>query len=189
MSLEPIDDSRLNQQYALLSTGSGYLWAGVGLGLRWGTTDPNGEWIECVYDASAYDGVRFWARGNDLETRLTLSVPAVIPIDEGGSCEANCWSNHGVDLNIQEGWHEYFVPFHSFEQPATGARAGDIDPSVLRSLQFEMPSGSTFELLIDEIGFYSGALPTDLDAGVTDSDAGVPVQDASAEVEDAGDAG
>ncbi len=144
---------------ALFTSGSGYEWAGIGMGLRWAAPDVDGIWRDCVYDASVYDGVRFWARGNGEEVRLTISVPGVIPLDEGGTCdpdEAPCWANHGIDLTIGDDWVEYYVAFSDLEQPEWGNDLGPLDTQTLRTLQFEFPQNADFALWIDDIGFYSG---------------------------------
>jgi hypothetical protein len=144
---------------ALHSTGSGYEWSGIGMGLRWAAPDAESVWLDCVYDASVYDGVRFWARGNGGEARLTISVPGVIPIDEGGTCdslESPCWANHGIDLAPGDDWVEYYVPFADMLQPDWGNDLGPLDTKALRTLQFEFPTNADFDIWLDDIGFYSG---------------------------------
>lgn len=141
-------------QRAMHTSGRDFQWAGIGFGLRWGTENDDGEWVECVYDATAYQGVRFWARG-DGSARLTVSVPGVIPEDDGGTCVSDCWNNHGVDLTLRDAWTEHFIPFTDMVQPDYGEQLGPLDPAELRTMQFEFPGDTAFDLWIDELQFYA----------------------------------
>src|SRR5690606_18869286 len=58
--------------YAMHTWGSAYDWAGIGAGLRWSALDEDEIWQECLYDASVYSGVRFWARGNGQPVRFSV---------------------------------------------------------------------------------------------------------------------
>jgi hypothetical protein len=170
--VEAIDDSPATQAYALHTTGSGYLWAGIGVGLRWGTLDDSGQWVDCYYDASAYAGFRFWARGNGVTVRFSASVPGSIPVEDGGECPADCYNGHGVDLAVGGDWVEYIVSFTSMTQ-RPGGTLGDFDPTAIRAVSFDFPSESSFDLQLDEIAFYAAGEQARGDAGtMPPSDAG-----------------
>ncbi len=149
-------------ELALHTAGSGYEWAGIGAGFRWSAPNEDGVWVECVYDASVYEGIRFWARGNDAEVLLTLSIPEVITLENNGTCDpaaTSCWNAHGIDLVLVDEWVEYMIPFSDFEQPSRGEQYGELDASRLRVLQFELAPFTPFDIWIEDLAFYTEGTP------------------------------
>jgi hypothetical protein len=140
-------------ELALHTAGSGFQWAGLGLGLRWGGDEGN-----CVYDASAYEGLTFWGRGSG-STRFTASMPETIPSSDGGTCDelmTSCWNHPGVDVTFQDAWQQYVVPFADMAQ-GDGELA--LDPTRIRTIQFETGASATFDFWVDGFAFYSAAHP------------------------------
>jgi hypothetical protein len=143
----------------LHSAGGGFEWAGVGLGLRWGYEDDDGTWIECAYDASAYQGVQFWARGS-ATLRFSASMPAVIPISAGGTCDevqTPCWNPHAVELELTEQWQHYVLPFTDFVQ--TGGSLGPLDAASIRTMEFQFEQPADFDLWLDDFSFIDESAP------------------------------
>lgn len=181
----------------LHSAGGGFEWAGVGLGLRWGYEDDDGTWIECAYDASAYEGVQFWARGS-ASLRFSASMPAVIPISAGGTCDevqTPCWNPHAVELELTEEWQHYVLPFADFVQ--AGGSLGPLDAALIRTMEFQIDQGSDFDLWLDDFSFIDESAPEPVDdAPVDEEPEPEPVDDeseldagSSDEPSDASDAG
>jgi len=163
---------------ALHTSGPALEWAGVGAGFRWAAQNESGVFVDCMYDATVYEGVRFWARGAPGTVRFTISTPEVLPLDAGGSCESDCYNNHGVDFDVTEDWVQYFLPFADMEQPDYGPQVGALDPSRLRTLQFEFPSQLEFDLFVDDLAFYqAGDELTDPDGPVDDASDDEPIVD------------
>lgn len=149
-----VDGSPGGGARVLHTSGSDYSWAGIGFGLRWGVEDDAGLWQECLYDASAYVGVRFWARGNGVTVRFSASQPEVIPIADGGLCdtvEMSCWESHGVDLTFGPTWQQRTVLFSEMESSL--ARLGALDATRIRTMQFDIPENENFEFWIDDLTF------------------------------------
>lgn len=165
-----VSDDFPSGTHAMHTWGSAYDWAGIGAGLRWSAPDEDDIWQDCLYDASVYEGVRFWARGNGESVRFSISVPGVIPVEEGGTCDGGCWNNHGVDLVIGEEWQEYFLGFDEMLQ--NSGDLGPLDPRELRTFQFEFPYGGDFDLWLDEIGFFSAGDAPSAVPDETSDDAG-----------------
>lgn len=196
-----IPDGRDDSEYALRFSGSGYLdWgAGMGVDLRWTETGDEA----CLYDASAYDGFSFWARGSGESVRLIVQNPFIVPVSSGGDCEMGCWDSHGVDLTLEDEWQLVEIRFDDLEQAGWGEALGgppgaDFDPSVIRSIEFTTAGDVDFDYWIDDVTFFQGeGSVTDdggadsgdagLDGGVTPSDAGSVVSsDAGTGTSDAG---
>lgn len=157
LEIEAVDDGASGSDFALRTQGEGFTrWgAGVGFLLIEGVEDEEGEPVQCSYDASYYDGLRFYAKGNDVEVRVKLAVPDVLPIDDGGFCAESCYDDHGVDLTFSEEWEEYEVPFSALEQQGWGFDAGPFDPSAVRFIQFQVQRNVDFDFWIDELEFFT----------------------------------
>lgn len=186
LSFESTDDPAVDGSGVLHVAGGPFdQYSGLGLGLRWSETGDE----RCYYDASHYEGLRFWARG-DAGIRVALQMPEVRPVSMGGTCpdDAACYDSHGVNFDIGPEWTLYEVPFSSVTQSGWGHRVGSFDPSKLFTIEFQFTGGSTYDFWLDDLTFYGEdtAVP---DAGASDagtSDAGT--SDAGAPPEPLGDA-
>jgi hypothetical protein len=131
-------------------------YSGIGTGLRW--TETGAEF--CYYDASYYDGVAFWAKGNS-SMRVALQNPSIRPVAEGGTCPADaaCYDSHGMDIELTEEWTYYVVGFGAVEQAGWGTPVGAFLPSELFTVEFQFPPGGTYDITIDDFGFYEEGDP------------------------------
>lgn len=108
---------------------------------------------EHCYDASAYLGMRFRAKGG---TRLQVAArqPEVIPVANGGSCETDCYISHLKLIDLNHEWTEYELRWEDFIKRGYDSKA--LDPSRLHSLQFAVQSEDTpADLWIDDVSFIS----------------------------------
>jgi len=130
-----------------LASGS-TVFAGYGLNF----VNPKGP-----YDATAYDGVTFFARrGPDSTGAVRLKVPDVNTDPDGGVC-SECFNDFGSDLQLEEEWTQFVLPFETLSQSqGWGApRPGSIDASQIYGLQFQVFSpGASFDIWVDDISFY-----------------------------------
>jgi hypothetical protein len=145
------EDAAPDSSVSLHTSGTGYEWSGVGFGLRWSALDSEGNWVECMYDASVYEGIHFWAKGSGVDIRLTIAVPESLPPDSGGSCANDCWDHPGIDFEPTSDWREYYVPFSAM---LPRSLVGGLDPSRLRTVQWEFAPDTAYELWLDDVGFY-----------------------------------
>ena len=49
-----------------------------------------------AYNASAFNGVTFWAKGSGT-LRVEFAMRSFVPTDRGGSCTSNCWNVYGAN--------------------------------------------------------------------------------------------
>jgi len=120
----------------------------------------------CLYDASEFSGVSFWARGEvssaSSNMLFRLQMPAIIPNTSGGSCDPevnSCWDGHTTAVEIEECWQQYVIPFEELEQAGWGP-AVEFDAQFLRSAEWTFPSGVDFDVYIDDVAFFVGEAPT-----------------------------
>jgi hypothetical protein len=113
----------------------------------------------CPYDASAYTGVKFWARG-DVQIRVKVNVATTTDAGGGGTCmpvttptAMGCNDAHGTSEILSPTWTEYTVPFATVTQEGWGV-VGAMDKTTLLALQFQIPPGQTFNAAFDDITFY-----------------------------------
>lgn len=157
-----VGDSPAGGSVALHTAGSGFEWAGVGLGLRWSDGTNN-----CAYNASVYEGITFWGRGSGT-VRFTAAMPETVPLSDGGSCdelEMPCWNHPGADVTFTDGWQQYVLPFDDMLQSDGGLA---LDPTRIWTMQFEA-GNQTFDFWIDGLAFYSASHPPP-DGVVTEPD-------------------
>lgn len=104
------------------------------------------------YDASRYAGVRFWARGRG-PVKIALQTFDVVPRNEGGACEAECYGNHYRRVELEPVGQEYEVRFDSLVQHDFGPRV-DFDPTRLRAFLVVIDAvDSPFDFWIDDVSF------------------------------------
>jgi hypothetical protein len=133
---------------AMYTVGRGFSSWGAGIGFV-----LNGS---CPYDASAYRGIRFraWAGfAIDLGLRVNLNTAAITPLEFGGSCSAQCWDSHGMDVVVYDEWGLYTIAFSELRQLGLG-KAVRFDPSQLMAVNFQVGPYPEFQLWIDDVEFY-----------------------------------
>jgi hypothetical protein len=154
----PEDCGPANKGKCVHLTGSGFtLWgSGVGFDLN----NPGEPMKRMAFDASAFKGIAFWAKGN-VPFRLALAVAGVVPVAEGGTCPVpanpngpeQCHDTHGYLIRVTGEWKQYVVPFAMLAQDNFGKKA-PWDAATLLSVQFDINKGLAYDISIDEIGFY-----------------------------------
>ncbi|HYQ15387.1 MAG TPA: hypothetical protein VEQ58_06515, partial [Polyangiaceae bacterium] len=126
-----------------------YGYAGVGF-------DFSNAMKSCVYNGSAYSGIRFYAKG-DVAITIKLNTTATVTAAEGGTCTTNCagFSPTGADVLLEDPatWQLIDIPFATAKQP-TWATAATLDKAALISLQIQIPPGQTFNVALDDFTFY-----------------------------------
>jgi hypothetical protein len=145
----------------------------------------------CGYNASAYDGIYFWAKavGNSVGKKVMFNVQTrqVIPGDQGGdgTC-TTCFDAHFVMITLTGEWAQYSAQWKDLKQGTFGVPKAPFDPSQIGRVAFnvgnlDMPG----DIWLDQVGFFKGAPPASpypvVDAGSVDgaSEAGA---DAAVEV-------
>src|SRR6185503_11395156 len=142
------------------SYGQGFESWGAGMGLDFndtGETTPTGMTKRAPYDASAYKGIAFAARGTS-RMRFAVSTAAVESTMGGGTCvggigNVGCADSHGVDIPLTPEWRTYSVPFDRLTQEGFGMRVA-FDVKKTMAIHFSVPAGQPFDYAIDDVGFF-----------------------------------
>jgi Carbohydrate binding domain (family 11) len=102
------------------------------------------------YDASAYAGFAFWARGRGT-VRVNLRMAQVVGEEYGGTCVSNCYDSHGVVRTLTREWKRYEVRWEDVLQQGFGTQVA-FDPHWLYSLEFALPQGQPpFDFWLDDV--------------------------------------
>jgi len=129
--------------------GKDFLQWGGGMGFS--LSQPNGS--RQSYDASAYTGLSFRAKGSDdVEFRALLVDGYSDPT--AGQC-AGCNDHFRVLFTPGSHWKQYSFAWADFEQQGFGDQQPSVCPSALRAIQFQWPRQADFELCVDDIAFAS----------------------------------
>jgi hypothetical protein len=125
---------------------------------------------QCLFDASKYAGLTFWAKG-EIGPDPTVTVPAydagkllllviekdIVPLAEGGNCPAadgGCWDSHRTRFELSDCWQRYSVRFEDLLQAGFGFSGGDLDLNELLNVNFEVGRGNRYDVWIDDLSFF-----------------------------------
>jgi len=112
-----------------------------------------------TYDASAYKGITFWAKGNGNGGGFNAigQMASTEMVKYGGLCTAtSCAGDYYTLTGLSSTtWKQYTVPFTSL----TGGTVTPFDPTSTWSFEFQFYSttslaGVAFDLWIDDLSFY-----------------------------------
>lgn len=123
-----------------------YPYAGVGF-------DFSNAKKPCVYNASAYSGIKFWARGDVLIT-VKVNVSATADAKGGGTCTTGCNNGHGLTKLLSSTWTEVDLPFATIKQDPNWGTQVSFDKASLLSVQVQVPSDGAFNVALDDFTFY-----------------------------------
>ena len=115
--------------------------------------------VRCPYDASAFAGLRFVARGHG-RVRVQLDMPGVVNKEYGGTCDPEagqiCYDQHGSFITLGEPYQVYELPWASFQQRGFG-RQVPFDPKTIQSLHFSLETAELpVDMWVDEVKFWDG---------------------------------
>lgn len=159
--LLPSDESTPQNRMAAHLHASGYSdW-----GVVWGTTL---RWVDagvkCPFNASAFSGVRFRAKGSG-RVRVNFGIPETIPKEYDGTCKERCYDTHSRVVVVSPEWEYYEIPWSQLQQWGWGTQAR-FDASRLLNLQFAVDGKQLpVDVWIDDITF----LPASTSAPVGDA--------------------
>jgi hypothetical protein len=104
------------------------------------------------YDASAYAGLVFFARGRG-SFNVVAKMTQIAPEEYGGSCTHDCYDSHRATIPLTTDWQEHRVTWAELKQKGFGQTV-PFDPRSLLSLEFSVaPEQTPFDLWIDDIRF------------------------------------
>lgn len=124
--------------------------------------------IRCPYNASAFAGVRFVARGHG-HIRVQVAMPEVVEKEYGGKCDPTagqvCYDVHGAFVTLSDHYRVYELPWSSLTQRSFGVQVA-FNPKTIMTLHFSMEKADEpAELWLDNVEFWDGTPSTDTGAG------------------------
>ncbi|MBC8066998.1 MAG: hypothetical protein IAG13_01585 [Deltaproteobacteria bacterium] len=137
--------------WSAIATGSGFTTWGAGIGFD---INNSGGLLKHTFDASGFTGIAFQGRGNT-SVKLKVQTEAIVPVAEGGTCNAgtSCNDAYFVTIELGPSWTQHVVPFASLAQGNWG-QAAPWDPATVVGVQWEVAAGTAFEIAIDDVGLY-----------------------------------
>jgi len=104
------------------------------------------------YDASAYGGIEFWARGRG-EVRVVLKMTQVMAEEFGGSCTHDCYDGHAKRIKLTRDFQHVVVRWEDLKQQGFGAPPR-FDARSLDAVDFSVLAEETpFDYWIDDVSF------------------------------------
>jgi endoglucanase len=104
------------------------------------------------YDASAYAGLSFYARGRG-SFNVVAKMTQVAPEEFGGSCTHDCYDTHRATITLSNTWQEQRVTWAELKQKGFG-QAVPFDPRSLLALEFTVgPEQTPFDFWVDDVRF------------------------------------
>ena len=142
--------------WAMHTTGSGFMFAGLGFGLNNADSAPESAQSK-AYDASAWTGVVFMAKaGSTGSATLRVEAPMrdFVPSERGGTCSYDCWNVYGFSMTspLSTSWQEIRAPFASMKRETGSSPA--FDPKQLMTISFKHTGSDHFDFWIDDVRFY-----------------------------------
>jgi len=139
-----IPGGRGESHFAVHNVGSKFSKWGASLSL---TLNPH----HC-YDASAYAGIQFWARGRG-EIRTVVKVTQIVSEEFGGSCQHDCFDAHQKTIKLSKQFEHVVVRWEDLAQTGFG-EAVPFDPRTLDGIEFSVrPEQTPFDFWIDDVSF------------------------------------
>jgi len=118
--------------------------------LNWGATISFPFQPAC-YDASAYAGITFSARGPG-RIFVGMREVSVVPVEYGGACTKDCYNTHEKKVDLSARWQSYTI--HWGEMRQRGYDTKPLDPSRASGMSFLIHAADTpFDLWIDDVKF------------------------------------
>jgi len=139
-----IPGGRGSSQFGIHSVGGKFTKWGANLSLEF---SPH----RC-YDASAYAGIQFWARGHG-ELRAVVQMTQVVTEEFGGTCTHDCYDAHAKLIKLARDFQHFTIRWEDLRQQGFG-QPMDFDARSLHSMQFAVPTDQTpFDFWIDDVSF------------------------------------
>jgi hypothetical protein len=122
---------------------------------NWGVTFGAELANAACYDASAYAGVSFVAKGPGV-VKVGLQMLDIQDVRYGGLCKTDCYNAHRKVIELSKSWKEYTVRWEDLHQLYEAGPPLAFDPSRVRFLEFSIaPEDTPFDLWVDDVAFVS----------------------------------
>ena len=122
---------------------------------NWGVTFGAELANAACYDASAYAGIEFWAKGPGI-VKVGFQMLDDQEVKYGGLCAnaANCYNSHRKVVELGRTWKRYSVRWEELHQLYEAGPPLSFDVRRIRFLEFSIGTESTpFDLWVDDVSF------------------------------------
>jgi hypothetical protein len=128
---------------------------------RWGVTFGAELANAACYDASAYAGIEFRARGPG-RLKVGVQMIDVQSAKYGGFCKDGCYHSHRKEVELAREWTKHLVQWADLQQadeqlpdqPPEAYEHIPLDPARIRFLEFGVSAENTpFDLWLDDVEF------------------------------------
>ncbi|HWZ91473.1 MAG TPA: hypothetical protein VNW92_21575 [Polyangiaceae bacterium] len=138
------------------TSGTAFTTWGAGMGFDFNNTAMK----SCVYNASAYTGIKFWAKGN-VPIKAMVKIPATTQsTSDSGTCTTAMMCEDHYTLTpapiLAAAWTQYTITFAdttTFAQAGWGVKV-PFDKANIIAMQFQVNMGAAFDVSIDDVTFY-----------------------------------
>ena len=115
--------------------------------------------LHCPYNASAFKGLRFVARGRGA-VRVQAAMPGVIDKEYGGTCDPAqgqiCNDGHGSFVMLTDDYRVFELPWSDFQQRNYGTPVA-FEPKTIMAVQFEFEAAKLpIDFWLDDLAFWDG---------------------------------
>lgn len=151
---------------ALHVSSTGYSDWGSGFGTTLSRSSTMSR--QCAYDAAAYRGVEFRARGTGVVV-LRLATPSMTPTEIGGTCTLEgelCYDWPQAKVTLGTDWQTYSFDFCAMLAEGWSGAPQEFDATQLSAIHFRLEGGST-ELWLDDLSFHTGGNAAEPDDGAS----------------------
>jgi hypothetical protein len=105
-----------------------------------------------AFDASAYSGVRLWARSSPAaQLRVAIVTRTSAQSQLGDACSFGCAGHFAATVAVEEAWTSIELPFESFG--VAGMRDITFDATEVLGLKFALQTAEGYELWLDDVAF------------------------------------
>lgn len=140
-----------DSMYSAILVGNGFTDWGAGMGFD---INNSGGLVKHTFDASAFTGIAFQARGSGT-VKFKVQTEAIVPVAEGGTCDAGTACNDAYFTSVQltSSWQQHVIPFAMLDQGHWG-QAAAWNAATIVGLQWEAGANTAIEIAIDDVGLY-----------------------------------
>jgi len=144
--------STLSPKGAASTSGPAFTTYGAGMGFDF----HNIMMTPCLYDATAYKGITFYAKATAaLAIKAMVKTAATTSSSSGGTCAAKCDDHFALKAALTTAWTKYTITFGAatFAQEGFGT-AATFDKTKLLGMQFQVAKDLKFDFSVDDLTFF-----------------------------------
>lgn len=120
---------------------------------NWGVTFGAELAEQACYDASAYAGIEFWAKGPG-KIKIGVQMIDVQDVKYGGLCRNDCYNSHRSEVTLGKSFQRFTIRWEDLRQLYPAGTPIPLDPKRIRFLEFGIAAEDTpFDVWVDDVSF------------------------------------